>query len=557
MIPRSRLYILTLKRNQALDPGGQFVFPTVQSKPMLYVTVAPRYTIFLENDVFGSFIVGASISHIFGQPYNNVSYALPGGRDGSPFTTLHFKIYSEETRSLLVASSVPVNSTGNLFEFPLLSFIPRWEPYQVSFHGSSPDGQQSFTATTQIYVLPSRSYGSAVKIDNLFGGLYVQNALNHWRGWYPVFPNGYYADGSYVTPSNMSLVNLDTYVAQGFNTINIVPSGVGPDQSYPTGQLEQYWDRMDELNLLNIYDMRFSFQNATQVNDQVQLWKNRTSLLMWYTADEPDGWAYPLNSTSLAYNQLKSLDPYHPVSLVLNCQNFYYQEYASGADIIFEDAYPVAINATWSIPWDTPCNLTYGDCGCDNCIGSLTDVSDRLDDIQTYQANLPGQGMKPTWAVLQAFGDQDYWKSIPSPAEVENMMMLSINHDAKGITYWIYPSTEDVNIGSGALGNVLKTEPALDFLFGANAIKTLQVQGEPLVDASAWIVGSEMMVGVVSEEYVNYDSLVTITLPEAAISIAQVLYGNSSWTLKGNQLSKTGLQGLEVSILILDVQHGH
>jgi hypothetical protein len=165
--------------------------------------------------------------------------------------------------------------------------------------------------------------------------------------------------------------------------------------------------------------------------------------------------------------------------------------------------------------------------------------------------------MKPTWAVLQAFGDQDYWKSIPSPAEVENMMMLSINHDAKGITYWIYPSTEDVNIGSGALGNVLKTEPALDFLFGANAIKTLQVQGEPLVDASAWIVGSEMMVGVVSEEYVNYDSLVTITLPEAAISIAQVLYGNSSWTLKGNQLSKTGLQGLEVSILILDVQHGH
>jgi hypothetical protein len=265
------------------------------------------------------------------------------------------------------------------------------------------------------------------------------------------------------------------------------------------------------------------------------------------------GWAYPLNSTILAYDQLKELDPYHPVSLVLNCQNFYYQEYSSGADIVFEDAYPVAINATWSIPWGTPCNLTYGDCGCDNCVGELEDVSDRLDDLQNYQANLQGQGSKPNWAVIQAFGEQDYWKSIPSPAEVENMMMLSVNHNAKGITYWIYPSTDEVNVGSGQLGKVFQTEPGINFLFGTDAIKGLPAFGEALVDASAWILGKQMMVGVASGEYVDSSAIVNITLPASVSSIDQVLYGDSGWAVTGTTLSKWGLKALEVDVVVLNI----
>jgi hypothetical protein len=189
----------------------------------------------------------------------------------------------------LVTSSVPVNSTGNLIGFSFSSFKPRFKPYEISVYGTSPDGQQSYTAKTHIYVLPSRSYGSAVKIDNLYGGLYVQNALNNWKGWYAVFPNGGYADGGYVSPSNISFTNLDTYASQGFNTINIVPDGGLPDQSYPVTELEQYWDHMDQLNLFNLFDMRFAFQNKTRINEQVALWKNRTTLLSWYTADEPDG----------------------------------------------------------------------------------------------------------------------------------------------------------------------------------------------------------------------------------------------------------------------------
>ena len=507
----------------------------------------------MEDDDSGTLIVDASISHIFGQAYTNLSLDSPGSIDGNPFTTMDFEIYSEVSGALLVSNSVPVNSTGNLFGFSFSSFRPRLAPYAISIYGTSPDGQQSLTASTEIYILPSRSYGSAVKVDNLYGGLYVQNSANNWTGWYPIFPNGHYADGGYVSPSNISFTHLDTYASQGFNTINIVPDGGLPDQSYPLAELEQYWDRMDELNLFNIFDMRFAFQNSTRISEQVAQWQNRTTLLMWYTADEPDGWAYALNSTKVAYDQLKELDPYHPVALVLNCQDFYYEDYSSGADIVFEDAYPVAINATWSIPWGTPCNLTYGDCGCDNCAGELEDVSTRLDDIQNYQANLEGQATKPTWAVLQAFGEQDYWKRIPSPAEVENMMMLSVNHNAKGISYWIYPSTDGVNVGSGELGKVFQSAPGLDFLFGSNAIKGLSVYGEALVDASAWIVGQKMMVGVASGEYVDMSSVVTIVLPASAVSVDEVLYGNSGWTVSGKLLSKTGLKGLEVDVLVLNL----
>ncbi|TVY56055.1 hypothetical protein LCER1_G002555 [Lachnellula cervina] len=544
-----------MSSNHSLDPGGQFQFPAPQKDLLLYVTVQPRYSIFLESDNSGSFIVDAAISHTFGQPYKNASFDNPGTNTSNAFTTIDFEIHNEENGALLVSNSAPVNSTGNLFGFSFSSFSPRFQPYEISIYGTSPDGQQIYTGSTQLYILPSRTYGSAVKIDNLFGGLYVQNANNSYSGWYSIFPNGGYAGGGQVIPDNITYTPLETYVAQGYNTINIVPDGGLPSQSYPTPTLATYWDLMDTLNLFNIYDMRFAFQNHTRISEQVALWQNRSSLLMWYTADEPDGWSYPLNSTKVAYDQLKELDPYHPVSLVLNCQDFYYEEYAAGGDVIFEDAYPVAINATWSIPWHTACNTTYGDCGCDNCIGELSDVSDRLDDFARYQGNL-GPGVvarKLTWSVLQAFGEQDYWASIPSVQEVENMMMLSVNHGAKGITYWIYPSTDDIDIGAGALGQVFQAEAVKKFLFGTHVVQGLQVQGEALVDASAWVLDGKMLVGVASGQYADQGAVVSIELPVSVDAVEQVLYGDSSWAIEDGKLTKSGLKGLEVSVLVLNI----
>jgi hypothetical protein len=50
----------------------------------------------------------------------------------------------------------------------------------------------------------------------------------------------------------------------------------------------------------------------------------------------PDGWQYPQNSTKLAGDLITELDPYHPVSLVLNCYDYFFEEYSQGASIIMQ-----------------------------------------------------------------------------------------------------------------------------------------------------------------------------------------------------------------------------
>jgi len=362
------------------------------------VTVEPRYSIFLESDGEGSFIVNAPISYIFGESFNNVTYTSDNGAPyvEGPFSTLAIEIVVEDTSALLVSQTVAVNSTGNLFSFSFAGLEARTDPYSISLYGTSVDGNQSYSATTEIYILPSRTDGSAVKIDNLYGGLYVQNKQNNWSGWYPVFPSGFYADAGQIF---QSLNNLSIYKDYGLTSINLVPV----DTTFNYTILNEFWDVMDEINLLNLYDMRYTFTNTTSVIEQVNMFKDRTTMLMWYTGDEPDGAGNDLNSTEIAYKAIKAIDPYHPVSLVLNCANFYFKDYTTGTDIIFEDAYPVGINNTWSRPFGTPVNATYGDCGCDTCLGELEDVSNRLDTFTTYQAALERPTM-PVWSVLQGFG---------------------------------------------------------------------------------------------------------------------------------------------------------
>ena len=78
-----------------------------------------------------------------------------------------------------------------------------------------------------------------------------------------------------------------------------------------------------------------TYQNVTSVTDQVNHIKSLNNLLLWYTADEPDGTSDPLNATVKASHLISSLDGggdggavsgYHPVSLVLNCQNYFFEQ---------------------------------------------------------------------------------------------------------------------------------------------------------------------------------------------------------------------------------------
>jgi len=61
-----------------------------------------------------------------------------------------------------------------------------------------------------------------------------------------------------------------------------------------------------------------------------------------------DGYTDPRGGTKMAYDLINTLDGYHPVSLCLNCQNFHFQEYTSGADIILADPYPIGNRLDYS-----------------------------------------------------------------------------------------------------------------------------------------------------------------------------------------------------------------
>lgn len=189
---------------------------------------------------------------------------------------------------------------------------------------------------------------------------------------------------------------------------------------------------MQEVGLYLMYDMRFTYMNSTSVTEQVNAIKNRPNLLLWYTGDEPDGTSDPLNATTTAYDLIYSLDGYHPVSLVLNCQDYYWSSYTAGTDVVMQDVYMVANNVTWSSEWNTPCTPDYGDCGCDNCvsilagdtaavppnttysgtgnvpanggIGTYFDVSDRVASFKNRLEVMGWERTKAVWTVPQAFG---------------------------------------------------------------------------------------------------------------------------------------------------------
>jgi hypothetical protein len=135
--------------------------------------------------------------------------------------------------------------------------------------------------------------------------------------------------------------------------------------------------------------------------------RNRTNLLLYYTADEPDGSEDPLSAPSSAAEYIHALDPYRPSSLVLNCQDYFFTEYAKDTPVLMQDTYPIGINATYSVVWNTSCTRDVGDCGCDNCRGDFEDIRDRMDDFTARLEVLGWERSKTVWTVSQAFGSTE------------------------------------------------------------------------------------------------------------------------------------------------------
>ncbi|KAK1833306.1 hypothetical protein QBC39DRAFT_401719 [Podospora conica] len=531
----------------SFDPGGQLYPPiATQGPPLLDVQFTPRYSLYLEGEQQGEFIITAPLSHFRGTPWPNTT------------NTFVFAIHVAETDFPLVESTIPVNTTRTILPFDLALLAPSLAPIELVLYGAPESGNPTWTATATLLYLPDKTTGSITRIDHLTGGLHHRNtASNHT--FRPILPYGFFAsyDGFLALPNATSL--LDAYAALGLTSITPLTTV----SSAPT-----IFSHLDAINLLFMYSLRDITTNLTALRSTVLDARDSEALYSYWLADEPDGTSTPPTTLLAATRVLLALDPYHPPAVVLNCANYYYPLYSSplhGASILLTDPYPIGItpstlnpptNSTPLSKWNTPCTPLLGDCGCDLCLtSSPLDISARLDTYTHLDALLPHSlpGTRARGLCPQAFWGEGYWARAPSPAETEVMVMLGVNRGVMVFVAWVWPTTRELGAVHGGLAGVLGGEGVLGFLMGEGGPpRRVEVGG--LVDVAVWVEGGRALVGVVNAGYVGVEEVVVPV--EGAVRVGRVVWGGGEWRVEegGRVVVVGGVGALGVGLVVVELE---
>ncbi|TDL27058.1 hypothetical protein BD410DRAFT_819170 [Rickenella mellea] len=489
-------------------PGGQFPLPTTTNQPLLAFRCAPAIKPYLASDKSGSIIVDTGLTHL------KVEGAVPFYAKSNSTLAVSVTVNG----CLLASGSVPVNATGLELPFSLSSLKPQKGPLTISCTAISED-DFNFKAISELKFMPDPTEGSVTKMDLRTGALMVQSNGGRGSTWEPIFPIGFYTGFDNYLAANLSVIN--NLKARGFTVIHPIPTFGN------LTALNEVLDRMEEVGIFLMYDMRFSYMNNTAVTEQVNMIKSRKNLLLWYTGDEPDGTSDPLNSTTISYDLINELDGYHPVSLVLNCQDYQFTAYTRGTDIVMQDTYPIDINATFSAVYHTPCASDCGVCGCDNCKGNFDDISSRMEEFKWRLDVLGDKRNKPVWAVPQAFGGEEFWPRTPTGNEFLVQSVLSINHGALGIVPWDDPTPADVKESATQLALAM---PAINkFLFDPHS--TFGPVNTNGVDIGIWKSGSQTLLLATNLNYAP----TTVTIGDVfAITSNEILNSGGSVQMDSN-----------------------
>jgi hypothetical protein len=243
----------------------------------------------------------------------------------------------------------------------------------------------------------------AVQIDNLTGGLLLEGK--------PFLPFGFYT----YWPLQPGLPAHE--VVQGFNLISpyhkILPEELAERRAY--------LDRCAELGMQVNYNLcslaggggvgtaRLDLPEEKLnelLRQEVEALKDHPAILSWYISDEPVLSGVKPEYLQKKYDIIKSLDPYHPVSIVF-VRPAQAADYQAAMDIALVDPYPVPSHP-------------------------LTLVADRTKMLKNQ---LPHS--KAIWVVPQAFGGGEWWQREPTRQELRNMTYQAIINGARGIKYFV------------------------------------------------------------------------------------------------------------------------
>ncbi|GJJ09267.1 hypothetical protein Clacol_003489 [Clathrus columnatus] len=438
-----------------VPPGGQFQYPETSDVPLLNLQCSPAVKPYLQGEAV-SIIVDSRIT------FSKVSGAAPLGT----YPPKSFEVTAILNGQSHQLGHVQLNSTGTEFSLPTNSLVARKEPYTITCVAKL--ATQTYETTTQLLYLEPPAKGSVTKQDFKTGSLLVKNG----NSWEPIFPIGFYTT------------------------------------------FDGYLSFRSDGRTRSLVDVRYAI---TSVTEQVNMIKDRSNLLLWYTGDEPDGTSDPLNATVITKELINNLDGggYHPVSLVLNCENYYFAEYSAGADVLMQDTYIPTSNIS-----------DYGDCGCDNCKGNFQDISTRVDEFK-QRLDLLGRSRSTTvWSVPQAFGMDTYWPRFPTGQEWLVESILGINHGSFGIIPWDDPTSAGIRWGSSALAAAVPR--IIQFLATPGVEVTQSLENG--VDTAFWqLPGTETSLFLVANT--NYQNVsLTLNVPQNTNRV-EILNGGA--TLSG------------------------
>jgi hypothetical protein len=531
-----------MANQSVVPPGGQFVLPTQSVEPLLSFRCAPVFRPYLEEDAkSAAFVVDTSIVYdwITGAEPISVSSNSSSSSGSNGLGSLSVTI---NVGSIHTTANVPLNATGIQIPLDISTLNAQKTAYNVtcsatysapSSSGSQCANEQKFSTSSSLLYLPDTN-ASVTKTDLRTGALWVRPASGKGGAFAPFVPQGFYVNFENHLATNLSMINQ--LKADGFNTLHPIP---------PYNNLtifHQVINMTISAGMYIVYDMRSNYQNLSAVAQQVNTYASIPNLLNWETAHEPDGNSDPQNAAQATYDLIYQLDGYHPVSIVLNCQDYNFSPYVNGADIVLEDAYPIGINGTWSAVWNTECTPDFGHCGCDNCDGGLWDVKAR---IQTYKDRLNILGFdrtKSVWTTPQAFGSGAYWNTTPTGLQWAAMGFTSFSHGALGSKSYQYPTTTG-NVstieGTAAALTVLIQQYVQPFLVDPNAtFSRYNYQG---LDAGLWYNGTSYLLLVVNmnsaDVYAPYRDLGLGWITNATAQVQRVF---SVYELPANSGNLTG-----------------
>ena len=266
----------------------------------------------------------------------------------------------------------------------------------------------------------------------------------------------------------------------------------------------------------------------------------------------PDGWQAPFNGTLLSRDVIHRLDPYHPIAVTLNCNNYYFGEYTAGTDIVMADVYPIGVNSTFS-KWGTVVNETYGNCGCDGCQGNVQDVAVRFDLLAQYEEWL-GLWPKTKAQNPQSFSGEGYWLREPTIEEAVAMAALGFNHDSKGVTSWLWPPRQELAEIHGAFATVMTQNPVRDFVQRARA-QQVSIEDYDIIDVSYWHKGDQLFLVAVNSGYQPINATVAIPLPDdlKPQEIQSTPWGNGTWSIENDQLRLSSMELMSTNLVIVSL----